>query len=230
MQKLLISLMGPPGSGKGTSAKMCEERLGMATLSTGDLCRRHIAEETELGKKIEAITTTGSLIPDSWVTEMVIEWFRDTWPRSNGVILDGYPRTEGQAESFAKFLKLEGLENNFVVVMLEVPDEVLVSRLANRLLCSSQDCQAVYSLLAYTPRVEGLCDQCGAELIRRDDDSEETVRDRLAVYECHKKELEAAFQHLGCRIERIPVSNQTVPQVFAELKRRVGVSAQQGKA
>lgn len=222
MHKLLVTLLGAPGSGKGTLARLCVDRLGVASLSTGDLCRAHIANGTSLGKEIDRVIKAGGLVSDHTINALVIEWFKDNWPTAKGVLLDGYPRTKGQAEGLLKFLRDEGLFEDFAVAVLNVEESVIVARLAARVVCSNKACQAVYSLIAKRPLQEGICDLCGSKLIRRADDNEDAVRERLKIYKQHLDGLLGVYRASNCRIEIISVKDQTISQVYEEFECRFG--------
>jgi adenylate kinase len=222
MQNFFITLMGPPGSGKGTISRMCRDKYGVKTLSTGDLCRTHIASGTDLGKEIEKIINSGEYIPDSWISEMVIDWFEKEFSES-GLILDGYPRTKGQGDTFINFLREKKLDKIFKVVLLEVDEKILISRLTSRIVCSNKECQAVYSTAVKIPKIDGKCDECGSILVKRKDDRAEAVTERLLVYARYKNELIKFYEEAGCSIEIIHLSDQTIPEMFEEFKTCLGI-------
>jgi adenylate kinase len=169
---LKIVIFGPPGSGKGTYASRLKQRLGIPHISTGDLVREEIANKTPLGKTIEKYSSSGTLVPDQIITEILKK--RLSQGLSKGFILEGYPRTVGQAKELEKITKID------VVVNLNVPDNVIVDRLSARLQCKS--CGAIYNEKTMRPKVPGKCDKCGGELFRRVDDQPEVIRERLKVY------------------------------------------------
>lgn len=168
-----IVIFGPPGSGKGTYASRLEKRLGIPHISTGDLVREEIRNQTPLGKTIETYSSSGTLVPDEIITEMLKK--RVSSEVSKGFILEGYPRTVGQAKELEKITKIDA------VVNLKVPDKVIVDRLSARLQCKS--CGAIYNERTLKPKVPGKCDKCGGELFRRVDDQPEVIRERLKVYQ-----------------------------------------------
>ena len=173
-----IFLFGPPGCGKGTQAGYIASRFGITAISTGDMFRAECKAGTELGKLACSILAKGGLVGDEIVNGMVAN--RIAQPDcANGFLLDGYPRTVPQAEFLANLLKERGLPNP-AVVFLEVPDAALVARLTARRQCPQ--CGHIYNLLTQPPQVEGICDKDGAQLIRRDDDKEEVILDRLKAY------------------------------------------------
>lgn len=167
-----IVIFGPPGSGKGTYASIMTKRLGISHISTGDLVREEIQNQTSLGRMIEKYSSSGTLVPDEIITEMLRK--RLAPELSKGFILEGYPRTVSQARELEKITKID------VVVNLNVPDDVLVDRLSARLQCKK--CGAIYNEKTLRPKVAGKCDKCGGELFRRVDDEPEVIRQRLRVY------------------------------------------------
>jgi len=168
-----IVIFGPPGSGKGTYASRLTKKLGIPHISTGDLVREEIRNQTPLGKTIEKYSSSGMLVPDEIITEILKK--RLASELSKGFILEGYPRTVGQAR------ELEKITNIDVVVNLNVPDNVIVKRLSARLQC--KNCGAIYNEITMKPKVAGKCDKCGGELFKRVDDQPEVIRERLKVYQ-----------------------------------------------
>lgn len=219
MHKLIVTLLGPPGAGKGTITRHLSEQLGISRLSTGDLCRSHIATGSDLGKKIADIVYNAQLIPDEWVTEMVLDWFGKTWGNAKSLFLDGYPRTVGQASSFCDFLEKESLKSDFLVILLEISDDLIIERLANRIVCSNTDCQTVYSLIASPPKKMGICDLCQSVVIRRKDDAPEKIRERLTVYNRYKDGMISFYKKkAGCTIKKLSVGNDSLDAVCDQFK------------
>jgi adenylate kinase len=167
-----IVIFGPPGSGKGTYASRLAKRLGIPHISTGDLVRDEIREQTPLGKKIENYSNKGLLVPDEVITEILKR--RLTSEPTGGFILEGYPRTLAQAR------ELEHVTEVDLVLNLDVPDSVIVSRLSARLQCKK--CGAVYNEMTLKPKVAGRCDRCGGELFKRADDQPDVITERLKVF------------------------------------------------
>ncbi len=168
-----IVIIGPPGVGKGTYAEILSNKYGIPKISVGDLFRRAIKDETELGKKIKYYVFSGDLVPD----EVVIELVKNTLLEDKcgrGFLLDGYPRTVAQAEVMEKFKRID-IALNFVA-----PDEVIMSRIGGRRTCSK--CGAIYHIKNLPPKVEGICDHCGGKLIQRSDEKPEVIKNRLVVY------------------------------------------------
>lgn len=173
-----VILLGPPGAGKGTQAKMLSERYEVPQISTGDILRAAVAAGTPLGKEAKAYMDRGGLVPD----EVVIGIVRDRLAEPDcqgGYLLDGFPRTVAQAEALTRMLRDLGAPLPSVV-NLNVAERELVRRLSGRRTC--QGCGELFHVEFHPPRVEGTCDKCGGTLIQREDDREETIRRRLQVY------------------------------------------------
>jgi len=173
-----IILLGPPGAGKGTQAKMLVERYGIPQISTGDILRAAVKEGTKMGKEAKSYMDKGELVPDKVVIGIVEERIQQP-DCDKGYMLDGFPRTVPQAEA------LDGMLNNLSsqidhVVSIEVDNKELVKRLTGRRTC--RDCGAGFHIMFDPPKQEGVCDKCGGELYQRDDDNVETVTSRLEVY------------------------------------------------
>jgi adenylate kinase len=166
-------LLGPPGVGKGTYADILSKKYGIPKISVGDLFRRAIKDETELGKKIKNYVSSGDLVPDETVVELVKNRLEED-DCKKGFLLDGYPRTVAQAEAMEKFKKVD-VALNFVA-----PDEVIMTRIGGRRTCSQ--CGAVYHIKNIPPKVEGICDRCGGKLVQRSDEKPEVIKNRLVVY------------------------------------------------
>ena len=175
-----IIMLGAPGTGKGTIAKILEAQLGLPQVSTGDIFRKLIKEGTELGKLADSYISKGNLVPDD-VTIKIVEERLGQDDVNTGVILDGFPRTVKQAEELDKILEKQGKKVD-LVINLSTPEEEIIERIVNRRVCSNQECKAVYNLKMQPPKVEGKGDKCGSDLISRKDDNEETIKSRLANY------------------------------------------------
>ena len=177
---MIIIMLGAPGTGKGTVAGILQEKLGIKQVSTGDIFRKNIKEGTELGKLAESYISKGNLVPDDVTVRVVAERLNEP-DVQNGIILDGFPRTVKQAEELDKILAEKGKKVD-KVINLVTPEEEIIERIVNRRVCSNQECKAVYNIILNPPKVEGICDKCGSELITRKDDTEETVKARLKNY------------------------------------------------
>lgn len=174
-----LILLGPPGAGKGTQAKMIVENHNIPQLSTGDMLREAVAAQTEVGKQAKAVMDAGKLVSDDIVIGIVSDRV-DQSDCSNGFILDGFPRTLEQADALAEMLSNKGMDLN-VVIELEVDDDELVERVAGRYTCAN--CGEGYHDTFKQPASEGVCDKCGStEFKRRPDDNAETMRTRLQAY------------------------------------------------
>lgn len=177
---MIIIMLGAPGTGKGTVAGILQEKLGIKQVSTGDIFRKNIKEQTELGKLAEQYISKGQLVPDD-VTIKIVEDRLNEADVQNGIILDGFPRTVKQAEELDKILASKGKKVD-KVYNLTTPEEEIIERIVNRRVCSNQECKAIYNIVLNPPKVEGKCDKCGSKLVTRKDDNEETVRARLKNY------------------------------------------------
>ncbi|MFF7791964.1 adenylate kinase [Streptomyces sp. NPDC007991] len=174
-----IVLVGPPGAGKGTQAAFLAKNLSIPHISTGDLFRANISQQTELGKLAKSYMDAGNLVPD----EVTIAMAKDRMEQpdaENGFLLDGFPRNVSQAEALDELLETESMQLD-AVLDLEVPEDEVVKRIAGRRICRN-DSSHVFHVTYKQPAEQGVCDVCGGELYQRDDDSEETVRTRLEVY------------------------------------------------
>ena len=173
-----VVLLGPPGAGKGTQASLLVQGLGIPHVSSGDLFRDHLSRKTELGLLAKGYMDRGDLVPDDVTVGMVIERLGQPDCQA-GAILDGFPRTLNQAAVLDQALDRRG-QRVTVAPLIQVRDEEVTRRLTARRTC--RNCKAVYNLVFDPPRVEDVCDACGGELIRRDDDNPETVHNRLYIY------------------------------------------------
>ena len=177
---MVIIMLGAPGTGKGTVAGILTQKLGVPQVSTGDIFRKHIKEQTELGKLADKYISKGHLVPDDVTIDLVKSRLQEDDVK-NGIILDGFPRTVVQAEALDKMLAEQGRKVD-MVVNLTTPKEEIIERIINRRICSNPECKTIYNLILNPPKVEGICDKCGSELIQRKDDNRETVEARLENY------------------------------------------------
>lgn len=176
-----IVIFGPPGSGKGTQADALCEKFDLVHVSTGDMLREAVRNETELGKQAQSIMNEGKLVPDELVGGIVREKVQAVLKTGKGILFDGYPRNVEQAKFLDSVLSDVNSQVD-VVAVLEVQDEILVKRICGRRLCSNPECSGAFNVYSMPPKQEGICDLCGSELIQRKDDNEETLRERLEVY------------------------------------------------
>lgn len=173
-----IIMLGAPGAGKGTQAKRIAEKYQIPHISTGDIFRANIKNQTELGKKAKEYMDQGALVPDELTLELIMDRFAQD-DCKNGYVLDGFPRTIPQAEALTKALE-EKQDAVDYAVNVDVPDEAIVSRMSGRRACLA--CGGTYHIKFNPTKVEGICDACGGELVLRNDDKPETVQKRLDVY------------------------------------------------
>jgi adenylate kinase len=192
-----LILLGPPGAGKGTQAKMLMDKFSIPQISTGDILRAAVKEGSPLGLKAKSFMAAGGLVPDEVVIGIVAERLQQD-DCDNGFILDGFPRTVGQADALQSNLQELGKELDRVVA-LQVDAEALVERLTGRRTCKS--CGRGYHVSFDPPATEGICDACGGELFQRDDDQEETIRKRLAVYNQQTEPLISYYRQAGLLVE-----------------------------
>jgi adenylate kinase len=212
-KKLIVILLGPPGSGKGTQSKLLSEALSIPQISTGDLFREHMKNDTPLGLKAKGFINAGELVPDELVLNMVDD--RVATPDcQKGYLCDGFPRTVHQAEACEKTI----LKNAKVIVLnLVVNDDLIIKRAEGRELCKT--CGAIYNRYFSPPQKEGICDKCGSPLYHREDDKVEVVKERLRVYNEQTKPLIEYYQkHHGL----INVNGENSSElVFQDLKAHI---------
>ena len=175
---LKIIMLGAPGAGKGTQAKKIAAKYSIPHISTGDILRANIKNNTELGQKAKTYMDKGELVPDELVVDLIMDRFKEP-DCANGYVLDGFPRTIPQAEALDKALNAQN-ESVDYAINVEVPDENIINRMSGRRACVG--CGATYHIQFNPTKVEGVCDVCGEKLILRDDDKPETVKNRLSVY------------------------------------------------
>jgi adenylate kinase len=224
-QKDVIIFVGPPGAGKGSISQLCIQNSDWIHLSTGNLCRKHISEQTPIGKEIDFAIKSGKLVSDKLIVDMVADWFEKQQELLDKVILDGTPRTVPQAQALTNLAErsLQGVR--FWVIRLMIPNEIAVERLSSRYTCQDNNCQAVYSCVpgSLLKSKSGMaCDKCAAPLVRRKDDEPSAVSERLNIYYKHEQALLDFYESTGQYIHELNV-NEPLEVVFNEFKRIIGV-------
>ena len=211
-----IIMLGAPGAGKGTQAKRIAEKYTIPHISTGDIFRANNKEGTELGKKAKTYMDQGLLVPDELVVDLVVDRVQQS-DCSNGYVLDGFPRTIPQAESLdAALAKLNDKVD--YAINVEVPDENIIKRMSGRRACVA--CGGTYHIEHIPPKVEGICDTCGKELVLRDDDKPETVKKRLDVY--HEQTQPLIDYYNGKNILKEVDGTQDMSDVFNDIVKILG--------
>ncbi|HDZ77060.1 MAG TPA: adenylate kinase [Candidatus Omnitrophica bacterium] len=207
-----IVLLGPPGAGKGTQAKSLKSYFNLIHISTGDLLRKAVSENTKLGVEAKEFIERGDLVPDKLVIELINE--RLSKPDvSRGFILDGFPRNDSQADILDKMLQKKNIILNYVVY-LEASEEIIIQRLSGRRVCRS--CHENFHVKNMPTKVEGICDICGGELYRRSDDQEEAIRNRLKIY---TEKTESLVDYYSSQEKLLKIdANFDAPVVFEKLK------------
>ncbi|AHI06671.1 adenylate kinase [Bdellovibrio bacteriovorus W] len=205
-----LILFGAPGAGKGTQSELLIKRANMTQISTGDLFRAAIKGQTELGKRAQEFMDKGQLVPDSIVIGMVEEVLQSG---AKDFILDGFPRTVAQAEALDELLQKMNLSIG-KAVFLEVPKQVLMDRLTGRRVC--KNCGAVYHIVSKPTKTEGICDNCGGEVVQRNDDKAEVIETRLKTYEEFTSPLKEFYKKTGKYIELD--GNRPTDDVYKEIE------------
>lgn len=206
-----VVFLGAPGSGKGTQAKQLSDELGIPHISTGDMLREAVRNETDLGRQAAPIMASGGLVPDDLMVGIIGERLGQP-DASGGFILDGFPRTVVQAEKLDALLAGNG-DGKARVLYLSVPDDVIVSRISARRTCA--ECGEIYHLENKPPAAEGLCDSCGGQLIARTDDTEEAVRKRLEAF--HRQTM-PVVEHYRAQGSFVEIDGQRpVDEVFEQI-------------
>ena len=193
---MIIIMLGAQGTGKGTVAGILQDRIGIPQISTGDIFRKNIKEQTPLGIEANKYISKGNLVPDEITVPMVVDRL-NMEDAKEGAILDGFPRTIEQAKKLDEILAESGKKVD-LVVNLTTPREEIITRILNRRVCSNQACKATYNLTMHPSKVEGICDKCGEKLIQREDDSnEESIRNRLSIYDTQTSPLVEYYEKMG---------------------------------
>ena len=193
---MIIIMLGAPGTGKGTVAGLISEKTGWPQISTGDIFRKNISEKTPLGVEADKYISKGNLVPDEITVPMVVDRLNES-DAQDGVILDGFPRNKAQAEKLDEILNQKGKKVD-LVINLTTPREEIITRILNRRVCSNQKCKTTYNLTMHPPKQEGICDKCGAELVQREDDSDEqAIKNRLDIYDTQTAPLVEFYAQKG---------------------------------
>ena len=211
-----IIMLGAPGAGKGTQAKMIASKYGIPHISTGDIFRANIKNGTELGNKAKTYMDKGELVPDELVVDLIMDRIKAD-DCVKGYVLDGFPRTIPQAEALDKALAANGEKVDYAI-NVDVPDENIVNRMSGRRACVN--CGATYHIVFNAPKTEDKCDHCGADLILRDDDKPETVLNRLDVYHKQTQPLIDYYDKAGI-VKNID-GTQDMDKVFADITAILG--------
>ena len=209
---MLVVFLGPPGGGKGTQAARLSTKYGLPKVSTGEMLREAVAAGTPLGAVVRGIMEAGELVDDETMAKVVDQRLRQA-EASEGVIMDGYPRTRGQAETLDELVRETGLGQVDLVLLLSVPEADLVARLSGRRACPQ--CGANYHVSFKPPRTEGVCDRCGSSLQQREDDREEAIRERFSVY--HRTTEPVADYYRVRGVLREINGSGTIDDVFARV-------------
>ena len=192
---MIIIMLGAPATGKGSVATILSENYGIPAISSGDIFRKHVSENTEIGEIINSYISKGNLVPDEIVLRMLNERLKEQDVK-NGAILDGFIRTVAQAKAFDKMLKEENKKLD-IVVNLETPEDEILERIVNRRVCTNKECKSTYNLILHPSKVDGVCDKCGSKLEQRDDDTLEKAKNRLEVYHKETEPLVEYYSKTG---------------------------------
>lgn len=192
-----LILLGAPGAGKGTVAKMLTAIDGSVQISTGDILRGAVQAGTDLGKEAEGYMKRGDLVPDSLIMGIMEKRLQEP-DCQKGFLLDGFPRTIPQAEALTELLNKLGIKLD-MVVDIDVPRDVIFDRLCTRRTCSNADCQAIYNVKSNPTKVEGICDKCGSPAVQRDDETEEAIGHRLDTYNEKTAPLAGFYEKMGLK-------------------------------
>ena len=212
-----LVLIGPPGSGKGTQAELLRGKNGFVHYSTGEVFRDHIARKTPVGLKVEEYVTSGKLVPDDVVLNVVNAFLAEH--AGQPILYDGFPRTIPQAEGLDKVLAEHDLKID-MAVLVDLPDDEVVKRLTARRQC--RNCGKIYNLTFKPPKVAGVCDDCGGELYQRKDDTESVIRDRLTTYHQQTEPVLNYYSAQG-KLQRIDGALGR-DRVYAEIARLIGAA------
>jgi len=212
-------LLGAPGAGKGTLAQRLVTEFGLVQISTGDILRKEISNGSEMGKKASSFIEKGELVPDDVILGIVENRIKEK-DCERGFIMDGFPRTIVQAESFDSMLSKNSLKID-AIIELAISDDEVIRRLTSRRTCSNTSCQAIYNVLSSPPKNEGICDKCGSPLIQRSDENEQTVRNRLVTYYDKTSPL-VKYYSASSRYLKIDAKG-TIDDIFSDVVKKTGL-------
>lgn len=217
---MVIIVLGAPGSGKGTQCNWMSKEFNLQHIAMGDIFRENIKNKTEIGIEVEQYINEGKLVPD-YIAIATLEKTLDNIDNlQNGIVLDGYPRTLIQAQSLDEYLTRKHLKVD-KVINLTIPDEEIVARVVNRRICSNLQCGEIYNLKNNPPKIENICDKCGAQLTKRKDDTEETALNRVRIYHMQTEPLITYYQQKGILTTVLGIGNveqmqQTIKKILVE--------------
>jgi|SRR3989339_1264202 len=220
MIKKAVIFLGPPGAGKGTLSAVCEKEFNWKHLSTGNVCREHILNKTDLGQEIASLISQGKLVPDQIIMQMIEMWIVTHQYNLDGIIFDGTPRTVEQSVFVDKMLEVQFRNFETLIIKFEVDEDVLMNRIESRVVCGNKDCQRVYSTQSgnsLQSKQLMKCDVCNHDLVHRPDDSRETLKKRLDVYYQHEKDMLQYYKDQGRKI-LVVNAQDPVDQVFKNIK------------
>lgn len=214
-----LILLGAPGAGKGTVAKLLTAVDGSVQISTGDILRGAVQAGTELGKEAEGYMKRGDLVPDSLIMGIMEKRLQEP-DCEKGFLLDGFPRTIPQAEALKDLLKKLGITLD-MAVNIDVPKEIILDRLCTRRTCENPDCQAIYNVKSNPPKVDSICDKCGSRVIQREDETEEAISHRLETYNEKTAPLIGFYEKEGLLVNVEAVNSDAVVNT---VKEKLGLS------
>lgn len=210
-----LILLGPPGCGKGTQAKLLSQRKQLEHIGTGDILREAIRQNTPGGERAKPFVESGKLVPDDLVNDVIAERFHRS-DRPKCFVMDGYPRTLAQAQAFDHVLRQYRLHVD-AVILFRISDEEIINRLGGRWSCPKPGCKATYHTESNPPKVLGICDYCGTKLVQREDDRPETVRARLVVYHSNTEALVGHYRSQGL-LHEVP-GHGLIEDVYANISK-----------
>jgi adenylate kinase len=212
-----IILLGSPGAGKGTVSKLLIKHDGSVHISTGDILRAEVKNESDLGLKAKSYMESGALVPDSLIIDMMERRLNES-DCKKGFILDGFPRTLKQAEELDNLLVKLGIDIDFIF-NINIGEQVVLDRLTTRRTCSNSECQAIYNVKSMPPVVEGVCDKCGNPLVQRSDETGEAILKRLDTYKKQSAPLIGYYQNKGVLVSSNSTSSEEIyKEITAKLK------------